>query len=218
MTTYTDGEVADIVRGTVLATLTGVVFPAGAMGRVGAQFDRANALRAAYHPDSVPLPTHASEERILRGYVAVIQSLWDVHAQIDISLTQAPPTLGVLMERDVVWGALGIASEQCTEAAVEFAKVYEDDEPKTRDESPLAGLLAAMSGGGGVSNPAREAVKEILGELKAIPDAGAKVTYEPLRNNPWYITVIGSLARSLGAEIDLPSDSALPERVSGWRP
>lgn len=217
MTTYTDGEVQDIVRGTVLATLTGVVFPAGAMGRVGAQVDRANALRAAYHSDRIPLPTHASEERILRGYVAVIQSLWDVHAQIDISLTQAPPTLGVLMERDVVWGALGIASEQCTEAAVEFAKVYEDDEPKTRDESPLAGLLAAMKGGG-VSSPARDAVKEILGSLKAIPEGGSKVAYEPLRNNPWYITVIGSLARSLGTEIDLPSDAVLPERVSGWRP
>ena len=44
------------------------------------------------------------------------------------------------------------------------------------------------------------------------------MAYEPLRNNPWYITVIGSLARSLGTEIDLPSDAVLPERVSGWRP
>ena len=217
MTTYTDDEVADIVRGTVLATLTGVVFPAGAMGRVGAQFDRANALRAAYHPDSVPLPTHASEERILRGYVAVIQSLWDVHAQIDISLTQAPPTLGVLMERDVVWGALGIASEQCTGAAVEFAKVYEDDEDEAPEETGLAGLIAAIKGGD-VSSAARDAVKVILGDLKAIPEGGSKVAYEPLRNNPWYITVIGSLARSLGTEIDLPSDAVLPERVSGWRP
>lgn len=217
MTTYTDDEVADIVRGTVLATLTGVAFPAGAMGRVGAQFDRANAFRATYHPDRVPLPTHKSEERILRGYVVVIQSLWDVLAQIDISLKQAPPTLGVLMERDVVWGALGIASEQCTEAAVEFAKVYEDDEDEAPEETGLAGLLAAMKGGG-VSSPARDAVKSILGELKAIPEGGSKVAYEPLRNNPWYITVIGSLARSLGTEIDLPSDAVLPERVSGWRP
>lgn len=217
MTTYTDDEIADIVRGIVLATLTGVTFPAGSMGRLGVQFDRANALRASYHPDRVPLPTHTSEERILRGYVAVIQSLWDVLAQIDISLKQAPPTLGVLMERDVVWGALGIASEQCTQAAVDFAKVYEDDEDEAPEETGLAGLIAAIKGGD-VSSAARDAVKVILGDLKAIPEGGSKVAYEPLRNNPWYITVIGSLARSLGTEIDLPSDAVLPERVSGWRP
>ena len=77
--------------------------------------------------------------------------------------------------------------------------------------------IAAIKGGD-VSSAARDAVKVILGDLKAIPEGGSKVAYEPLRNNPWYITVIGSLARSLGTEIDLPSDAVLPERVSGWRP
>lgn len=216
MTTFTDEEVQDIVRSTVLATLTGVVHPAGAMGRLGAQFDRLSELRASHHPNGLPQPTHVSEERILRAYVAVIRSLWDVGAQIDISLTQAPPSLGVLMERDVVWGALGISSEQCTEAAVEFAKVYDGGEDEPKDDSPLAGLLAAFDAG--ASAPARDAVKEILGDLKALPDGGAKVAYEPLRNNPWYITVIGTLARSLGSKVSLPSDASLPKRVVGWRP
>lgn len=219
---YTDDEVESIITSFILATLTGVACPAGALGRIGIQADRFHEFRASFQNDGVPVPCAASEERVLRAHVAALRTLQDVASQIDISLTQAPPTLGVLMERDVIRAALGVGSESCTTAAVGFAQLYAAENPdeaaqRSDSSSPFAGLLEALSGGG-APDPGRAKVKEILGDLKAYSEEAAKAVVEPLRNNPWYVPVIASLAATLRVEIDLPSAAALPERVAGWRP
>lgn len=218
-TRYTDEQVRDIARDTILAQLIGQISPAGSLSRYGAQIDRLNDFRATYNAELLPLPTEETEERILRATVQVVEEFWDIYSQIQLSLTHAPPTLGVLMERDVILAALGVGSEYLMSVAVDFGKAYGEankSKPDAEDDSnPLAKIFSAM-GKSSVPDQAVRTVKAIMGEVKCFDESGATVARMPIINNPWYIAVAGSLLDSLGSEVTVPT--VLPERVKGWTP
>lgn len=213
-------DVVDVVRDVVLAQLLGIIHPPGSLGRYGAAMDRVNAFRTKLSGSDLPLPTLRSEEALLRSVVDVVEELWDVHSQIDLSLTQAPPTLGVLMERDAILASLALASEWAIEVSKSLAVAYASEVPEgdedEDEDGPLQAALSRLFNKSKAPRGLEQLVADILGDTRMLDESAATLARVVVTNNPWYITVACSLATSLGTVLTPPA--GLNSAVADWTP
>lgn len=210
-----------LARDVISSRVMGVIHPVGALARAGEQMDRVLSHRMDVHPEGAHTPTVRSEHELLTGLVAVVHSLWDTVMQIDMSLKQSPPTLAMLMERDVAFAMIGTASEWGLELGVSLGEAFRAQNPEDDGDEvpgPLGKLLSALgaSPGGDRREELESLISSILGDVKMIDESAATLAGVLVGNNPWYVQAVVSLTSALGGDLRAPA--GLPERVRAWTP